>query len=162
MTMNEVFHIVPGAVRGSTTLLLLMPVVVIVIVLGTIGYSLVTGARNSTFELSDAGLRIRGDFYGRMIPRNQLRLDEVERININTGPHHPVARTLGTAIPGYRSGWFRLRNGRKALLYVTDPSNVVLIPTTANYDVLLTVTEPDRFVERLKALGSPSPTARLP
>jgi hypothetical protein len=151
--MTEVFHIVPGAVRGSTTLLLLMPVVVLLIVLGIIGYSLVTGARGSTFEVSGEGLRLRGDFYGRMIPTNQLRLDEVRRIDIDSGPYHPTRRTMGTAMPGYRAGWFRLRNGHKALLYVTQPSNVVLVPTTAGYDVLLTVTEPDRFVDRLKALG---------
>jgi hypothetical protein len=159
--MTEVFHIVPGAVRGSATLLLLMPVVVILVVLGIIGYSLITGARSSTFEVSSAGLRLRGDFYGRMIPANELRLGEVKRVDINSGPYHPTMRTMGTAMPGYRGGWFRLRNGHKALLYVTDPSNVVLVPTTAGYDVLLSVVDPERFVERLGALAGSSPS-RVP
>jgi hypothetical protein len=157
--MNEVFHIVPGAVRGSTMLMLLVPVVLILAVLGVIGYSLVTGARNSTFELSSEGLRLRGDFYGRTIPANQLRLGEVARIDINDGPYHPTVRTMGTAVPGYRAGWFRLRNGHKGLLYVTDPSNVVLVPTTAGYDVLLSVRDPDRFMAHLKALGGAGSTA---
>jgi hypothetical protein len=89
-----------------------------------------------------------------MIPTSQLRLDEIQRIDINNGPYHPTIRTMGTAMPGYRAGWFRLRNGHKALLYVTDPSDVVLVPTTAGYDVLLTVADAERFVEHLKALGA--------
>jgi hypothetical protein len=37
---------------------------------------------------------------------------------------------MGTAVPGYRSGWFRLRNGREALVYLTDRSQAVHVPTT--------------------------------
>jgi hypothetical protein len=32
----------------------------------------------------------------------------------------PAGRTLGTGLPGYQAGWFRLRNGEKALLYLTN------------------------------------------
>jgi hypothetical protein len=141
---------------------MLMPLVVVLVVLAIVGYSVATGARKSTFEVSPAGLRLRGDFYGRMIPASELRVDGVARIDINDGPYHPTRRTMGTAMPGYRAGWFRLRNGHKALLYVTDPANVVLIPTTAGYDVLLSVSEPDRFIARLEGLGASASAGRLP
>jgi hypothetical protein len=157
--VTQVFHIVPATLRFGPGLLLLLPVVLVLVVMGAVTYSLVSGARTSTFEVSEAGLRLRGDFYGRMIPRSQLRVDGVARIDINSGAYRPTARTMGTAFPGYRAGWFRVRNGRKALLYVTDPSNVVLVPTTGDYDVLLSVTDPERFVERLRALGTSPPAA---
>ena len=53
-------------------------------------------------------------------------------------------------MPGYRSGWFRLRDGEKALLYVTDPTRVVYVPTTEGYSVLLSVAEPDVFLSSLR------------
>jgi len=56
-------------------------------------------------------------------------------------------------VPGYRSGWFRLANGTKALLYVTDPNKVVQVPTTAGYTVLLSVAETDQFVAQIRGLG---------
>jgi hypothetical protein len=70
-----------------------------------------------------------------------------------------VARTVGTALPGYRSGWFRLANGEKALVYVTDPSRVVYVPTTDGYSLLLSVAETDQFVDRLHAMKSAGATA---
>ena len=111
------------------------------------------GAKSSTFELSDAGLRLRGDMYGRMIPMSQLVAASAKRVDISNGPMRPVKRTMGTAMPGYRAGWFRLANGEKALLYVTDPTRVVKVPTTNGYSVLLSVAETDQFVERLHSLA---------
>jgi hypothetical protein len=56
---------------------------------------------------------------------------------------------MGTGLPGYAAGWFKLANGEKALVYVTTQSEVVYIPTTEGYSLLLSVTEPDRFLARL-------------
>lgn len=160
--MPEVFHIVPASIRwGWALLLMLLPLAVIVVALSGIGYSLVSGSQRTTFELSDQGLRLKGDFYGRTIARHKLRFRDVAMVDIETGPYRPVMRTNGIAIPGYRAGWFRLRNGRKALLYVTTPESVVLVPTTDNYDVLLSVADAPRFVERMRALAAPA-TAALP
>ena len=158
--MADVFHIVPASIRWGATLMLLLPLVIIFAVVIAIGYSMVAGARRSTFELSNEGLRLRGDFYGRMIPLAQLRVNEVARIEIDGSQYRPTSRTNGIAVPGYRAGWFRLKNGHKGLLYVTDPTRVVLVPTTDGYDVLLSVIDPDRFVSQLRTLGG-RPTAAL-
>ncbi len=56
-------------------------------------------------------------------------------------------------MPGYRAGWFRLANGEKALLYVTDPHKVAYVPTRAGYSLLLSVDRPTEFVERLRAIA---------
>ena len=60
---------------------------------------------------------------------------------------------MGTAVPGYRSGWFRLANGEKALLYVTARERVVHVPTTEGFCLLLSVSEPERFLEHLKRVA---------
>jgi hypothetical protein len=59
---------------------------------------------------------------------------------------------MGTALPGYQSGWFRLRNGEKALLYLTDRSRAVYIPTAEGYAVVLSPIDPDGFLTALKAM----------
>ena len=62
---------------------------------------------------------------------------------------------MGTGLPGYQAGWFRLRNGEKALLYLTDRARAVYIPTTAGYSLLLSPADPDGFLSQLRSL-SPS------
>jgi hypothetical protein len=56
---------------------------------------------------------------------------------------------MGTGLPGYRAGWFRLRNGEKALLYLTDANRAVYIPTTAGYGVLFSPVDPEAFLAAL-------------
>ena len=150
--MNQIFHIAPASVRP---IWFLVPVLILVIVVGSgtviLGAS-VRGARSTTFELSDEGLRVHGDVYGRLIPSREIRGADAARVDISNGPFRLTARTIGTALPGYRSGWFRLANGEKALVYVTDPSRVVHVPTAAGYSLLLSVAETDQFVDRLHAM----------
>lgn len=153
--MTQVFHIAPATARwGGGAAALAAVMLVLLLVLGLAGglvYASFRGSRNATFELSPDGLRLRGDIYGRMIPAKELRVQDARRVDVSSGPYHPVMRVGGTAVPGYRSGWFNLRNGRRALLYVTDENKVVLIPTTAGYDVLLSVDETDAFLEALRS-----------
>jgi hypothetical protein len=151
--MTQIFHIAPTTVRWVW---LAIPAVLVVVALSVamaILLKSMSGARSSTFEVSPEGLRIRGDIYGRLIPTGQLVADSVQRVDISTGDFRPVLRVGGTAVPGYRSGWFRLANGSRALLYVTDPAKVVRIPTRDGYSLLLSVTETDRFVAQVRALG---------
>ena len=153
--MPEVFHIVPASTRAGAVLIPLGGVALLVLlgVAWAITAS-IRGARGSTFELSPGGLRLRGDLYGRQIPASQLRGGAARVVDIRRDRAlQPVMRTMGTAIPGYRSGWFRLANGGKALLYVTDPKEVVYVPTRAGYSLLLSVDRPSEFVERLRGIA---------
>jgi hypothetical protein len=155
--MSQIFHIAPASVRP---IWFVLPILLLAIVIGTtaviVGASM-RGARSTIFELSDEGLRVRGDVYGRLIPSSELRGADAAHVNISNGPFRLTARTIGTALPGYRSGWFRLANGEKALVYVTDPTRVVHVPTTAGYSLLLSVAETDQFVDRLHAMSGSKP-----
>jgi hypothetical protein len=64
--MVDTFPIVPAASRApwivvGVVLLILLPVIWML-------FATARGASGSTFELSDEGLRIRGDIYGRLVP----------------------------------------------------------------------------------------------
>ena len=144
----EVFTIAPADTK-ALWLIGLVPIVVVAIVVAVLGAS-ITGARASRFELSAEGLRLRGDWYGRLIPADHLVPAGARRVDLtNAAGLQPARRTMGTSFSGYQSGWFRLRNGERALLYLTDRSKAVYVPTTDGYAVLLSPSEPDRFLSAL-------------
>ena len=145
------FPIAPGNLRG---MLLLLGIVglVLAVVLGLVLTSAM-GARTARFQVSPEGLRLRGDLYGRLIPAAELRVDEARRVDLTTNAElTPRLRTFGTGVPGYQAGWFRLRNGEKALLYLTDRSRAVYVPTTAGYSVMVSPADPDGFLAALRTL----------
>jgi len=100
--------------------------------------------------------RLEGDLYGRLVPKVQLRVDGARRVDLDREEGlRPKWAAHGDWAPGYQAGWFRLRNGEKALLYLTDRTRAVYIPTTAGYSLLLSPADPDGFLSRLRAvLGS--------
>ena len=149
--MPETFPIIPGQIRVFWIAVLILIAVIFAVV--ALVYSL-NGARTARFEVSSAGLHLRGDFYGRFIPMRTLKLDSARVVDLRNEPSlTPVLRTMGTAIPGYRAGWFRLRDGERALLYVTDQSQVVYVPTGDGYAILLSVANPGGFLESLRRLS---------
>ena len=125
---------------------------IIVPVLALIGY-LFLSPRLIRFEVSPEALAIRGDpFYGRTIPVSRLEMDKARALDLASAPEYkPARRTNGTGMPGYQAGWFRLRNGEKALVFVGDPTRVVLIPVRDGYSLLLSVGEGVRFLSALRS-----------
>ena len=114
---------------------------------GYLAYS----ARHVQFEVHEDGLRINGDIYGRTIARTALNLEQARAVDLNQERSlQPRLRTFGTGLPGYRAGWFKLRSGEKALVFVTDYSRVVYIPTHEDYALLLSVAEPAAFLNALR------------
>jgi hypothetical protein len=105
----------------------------------------------TTFEVSEGALTIRGDIYGRTIPRSKLIADDARIIDLKIDrDHRPKWRTNGCGLPGYASGWFRLANGEKALVFMTKSDAVVYIPTTKGYSLLLSPKDPNRLLEALQ------------
>ena len=141
----------PIAPAASRYLWFLVPVTLLLIgVIVMLAISL-AGAHTSRFEIFSDSLRLRGDLYGRTIPRAQLQLDLARRVDFRLEPSLlPKWKRMGTGLPGYQSGWFSLRNGEKALLYLTDRSKTVYIPTSAGYSLMLSLRDPDGFLAALR------------
>jgi hypothetical protein len=59
---------------------------------------------------------------------------------------------MGTGLPGYQAGWFRLANGETALLYLTDRAKAVYVPTTNGYALILSPDNPERFMAALREM----------
>jgi Bacterial PH domain len=147
----EIFTIAPTTGRAMW-FMFLIPGVVLTVVVGLLSATVI-GARTARFEVSPEGLRLRGDLYGRLIPADQIRGLAARHVNFAVNPElTPQRRTMGTGLPGYRAGWFRLRSGEKALVYLTDTSRAVYVPTTAGYSVLISPSEPEKLLAALAAV----------
>jgi hypothetical protein len=147
----ESFSIAPATTRALWFLpvVLLVVLVPVIILVGSL-----VASRAARFDISPAGLQLRGDWYGRMIPAEQIRGQAVKRVDFAAEPGlTPQRRTMGTGLPGYQAGWFRLRNGERALLYLTDRRRAVYVPTAAGYSLLLSPADPDAFLSALRSVA---------
>jgi hypothetical protein len=171
--VKEVFPIVPAAsgpvITFAVATLLLGSIIVlasrgpaiifwiVALVLGAIIVLLASFAlasRYVKFEVSPEGLAIRGDLYGRRLAPDFLLTGEARAVDLTASPaYRPVWRTNGAGLPGYGSGWFQLENGEKALIFVTDKRRVVYLPTRKGYLVLMSVPDPEKFLEALRHLA---------
>lgn len=101
--------------------------------------------RNTTASVSDGFLHIRTLFYGRSIPLDEINIDGIRQLDLNTDTAYNISvRTNGISLPNYQIGWMRLQNGNRALVYLTDKSSVVLIPTR-DFDILISLDDFDSF-----------------
>ena len=144
----EVFSISPASSKPLWFLAIIG--IILSFVLAILAYTAYS-CRHSRVELESNQLRLVGDFWGRTIPLELIDLSEARILDLDRRSEYSLKRrTLGTGLPGYASGWFRLRNGEKALVYLTRREQVVYLPTSLGYSLLLSVGEPERFIERLQ------------
>jgi hypothetical protein len=173
---DKVFNIVPissTAFTGTAVLLLaivafpfilliidssswegfLVAGIVCILVTGLLGSFLYQG-KNATFSLAGDGLIIRPGIYGRTVPKSDIIIEEARVIDLYYEQNYqPQWRTNGAGLPGYLSGWFSLKNGEKALMFVTNRSRVVYLPTRKRYSILLSVRDAENMVETIRQWG---------
>ena len=152
-SMENVFHIIPAS-AGAFTFLWGIGAFLVVVVVGVVFllYSVANQGRNATFTVTDTGLDIGPGIYGRFIPRAQIESSGVKVVDLNIDKEYALKRkTSGSNLPGYEAGWFKLANGEKALVFVTDKSRVVYIPTTDNYSVLVSTLHAEEMAGALQA-----------
>ena len=144
----DVFPIVPTSAKvawifGVVSLVL----IVVVVLMAWLAYS----SNHCRVEVFEDRVRLVGDLWGRTISRTKLKAEEGRIVNLDEESGLQMRRrTWGTYVPGYATGWYRLKNGEKALLYVTKRDRVVYLPTTDGYSLLLSVTDPQRLLAAIR------------
>jgi hypothetical protein len=112
---------------------------------------IVYAMQHSSISLKDGNVVIRSFLYGRTIPIAAILTDEAGAININQNTDYAISmRTNGIGLPGFRSGWMKLKNGKKALVFLTDKENVLLLPTK-DFVVLFSTAKAHEFVDKMRA-----------
>jgi hypothetical protein len=137
----------PSVLSWFMRVLPLLPLAIAAL-MGYIAYS----TRGVRFEVLNEGLRIRGDLFGRLIPRGSLRISDARIVDLKQEPAlRPFLRTSGVGLPGYCSGWFRLKDRTRSLLFLTDRSRAVYLPTADGYSLLISPADPEGFLAALRS-----------
>lgn len=103
--------------------------------------------RNSGVRV-DQGVLIIGTSVGtKRIQIANLRAHGLRLVNFSTHPElRPVIKLWGTGLPGFAGGWFKLRNGDKAVCLLLDRQAISYLRSDAdNLTVLLSLADPDRL-----------------
>jgi len=150
--MKQVFVIAPGT---STPVWFALVLGIVMVAIAALMFYLAFSTRNVRFEVTSDALAIRGDLFGRTIPLSALDVAAARRLDLRREPGYRARwRTFGTGMPGYAAGWFKLRNGDKALLFVTNSGNLVHVPTKQGYALIVSPEQPDAFMEALRAAAA--------
>lgn len=111
--------------------------------------------RRHRLRFDAGGMEVASTFYSRHFALAELGLDAARVVNLDERPEvRPMLRTNGLAIPGFRSGWYRLRNGHRALVATAGGRRLLWIPTAAGHDLLLQPGDPQALLDRLRAMAA--------
>lgn len=144
---TQVFDI-PGSGGNGYLALLLLPVALMVALAAAFW------PRPLRVEVTPDAVQIRGSIYGRSVPRAQLKMADARIVDLGVERSlAPTLRTNGVGLPNYRVGWFRLRDGERALCFLTHTDSVLYLPTTENYALLISTSSPSELLAALQQAG---------
>lgn len=108
--------------------------------------------RRHRLRLGADGLEVATTFYRRQFALSALDLGAARVVDLGERPEfRPMLRTNGVSIPGFRSGWFRLRSGSRSLVATAGGQRLLWIPTAAGHELLLQPGDPRALLEALRA-----------
>ncbi|MDH5824099.1 hypothetical protein QFW77_14045 [Luteimonas sp. RD2P54] len=111
--------------------------------------------RRHCLRVGPDGLEILTTFYRQHLGLEELELEQARVVDLGErGEFRPMLKTNGTALPGFQSGWFRLRNRDKAFVARAGGGRVLLLPTTRGHVLLLQPRQPRALLERLRELAA--------
>jgi hypothetical protein len=122
-------------------------VLIVIFVLVSAFTGIIYFSKRQSVAVSNGFLTIKSMFYGKSILIGKINVNGIKQLKLNNDRDYSITyRTNGIGLPNYHVGWMALNNGNKALVYVTDKTNVVLIPTN-DYDVLISTDDFARITE---------------
>lgn len=102
-------------------------------------------------SLTGGILEITGALHKRRIALAELDLVHARVVDLAERTElRPRLKLFGMGVPGFRSGWFLLANGRRGFVCMTRGARVLWIPTHKGYDLLLEMQQPQAALEHLR------------
>lgn len=125
--------------------LLAMPVVAAVVA---------SSMHSRRVELLPGRLRVRRWPIPRSFALDSLDLDRARLADLRQESElHPVMKLIGSRLPGFRAGWFRLRNGHRAYVLSSSGSRALYLPRKDGSALLLGVERPEALLQALRDGG---------
>lgn len=103
-----------------------------------IGMAIRKQMRGHRLVLREADLGVATGAHRQIIRYADLDLERARVLDL--GEHlefKPRLKTNGVSLPGFQTGWYRLRNGSRALVARAGGKRVLWIPTTRDFGLLL-------------------------
>ncbi|HEX7130815.1 MAG TPA: hypothetical protein VF217_12245 [Rhodanobacteraceae bacterium] len=102
--------------------------------------------------LNPQAIGIDTGFSTRLVALQRLASHGMKEIDLKQRPDlRPLLRTLGLGLPGFSGGWYRLRDGRKALCLVTERDRVTVLEDETGLVYLLSLADPEPLRRALQA-----------
>ena len=144
-------------VQDSLALTVALTVGGIAVLCGAMWWGLARLMRRQALELSADVLELRSSFYRCRMPLAELELDQARLVDLDERTEYrPAVKANGFSIPGFRSGWFLLRNRRRTFVAIADGRRKLWLPGSGKHDLLLEPRDPAALLQRLRELASPS------
>ncbi|MEO7149784.1 MAG: hypothetical protein ABIY40_07605 [Rhodanobacteraceae bacterium] len=110
--------------------------------------------RRAGVALNAQGIGIDSGFGSRLVALQRLAPRGVREIDLTQHPEiRPLLKTWGIGLPGFQTGWFRLRDGRKALCLITDRTRVSLLEDETGLVYLVSLDDPAPLRRALQDTG---------
>ncbi|MBS0569794.1 MAG: hypothetical protein JSS28_04260 [Proteobacteria bacterium] len=105
------------------------------------------GLRRARVRVDQGELIIHTGVGTKHVALANLRAHGLQLVNFNTHPElRPVIKLWGTGLPGFAGGWFRLRNGDKAVCLLLDRHGISYLRSDADkLTLLLSLAEPEKL-----------------
>jgi hypothetical protein len=108
--------------------------------------------KNTSISIKDGEVIINSFLYGRKILINNILTNEIKTINLKQDEEYRIsAKTNGISLPNYKSGWMRLKNGKRALVFLTNEEKVLLMPTK-DFIILFSMEKAEEFINKIKGI----------
>ena len=141
-------------VADSLALTIAGTLAAIVLIGGGVALVVARAMRRHHVVLDTDGIEVATTFYTRRLAWGELRLDEARVVDLDEHTQlKPLWKTNGAALPGFRSGWFRLRNREKALVAMIGGPRVTWVPTTRGFGLMLQPRQPQALLDQLRRLA---------
>jgi hypothetical protein len=133
---------------------LLVMLALVLLPLGGLCALLLRLMRRHRLELDASGLSVATSFYRRHLPLAELDLTHARVFELDEQPgFKPLLKTNAMMVPGFHSGWFRLRNWKSAFVAISDGRRVLWLPTRRSYGLLLQPEQPQALLDHLRELA---------
>jgi hypothetical protein len=114
---------------------------------GLLAVLLYVATRNEV-SLRDGTLHLKGGSFHQRVELPAITGARLVDLNTDRALQ-PRKRENGSRLPGYRVGWFRLRDGDWTFVLLAARRQAVYITTTKGFSVLLGVKKPERLLDHL-------------
>ncbi len=123
------------------------------LVIATVGFFgwIYWQANSASITLVNHQLQLQLPLFSQDMALSDLNLVDAKVVNLHS-EHAPVLswRTNGVGLPGYQLGWFKLKQDGKALVAISDPQQVLYIPTTLGFSLLLSTPQAPVLLQQLR------------